>query len=174
MTDALQTVESFVAPVVMISANGLLCLALYNRLASVVNRMRTINKERVDLLARLLGNAPPGTAEAGHLKKRIDMLDELGHQLFGRTRLLRDSLVCLLITVLCMLGCSLALGLASLQATFGLVALALFVVGVLVMLWGTVRAIQELCRSLEPLAFEHEQIERWMHDPNNVEQPLTE
>lgn len=165
MQQALQTVESFVAPVVMISANGLLCLALYNRLAAVASRTRAINKERFDLIARLV-TMPPGTAEGDHLNKRIQILDELGHRLFVRVRLLRDSLVCLLISVLSMLGCSLALGLAPMAELLGVLALALFVAGVGAMFWGIVKAIQELRGALDPLAYEHDQIERWLHDPN--------
>ena len=48
MHEALQTIQSFVAPVVMISANGLLCLAFYNRMAAVIHRTREINRERFE------------------------------------------------------------------------------------------------------------------------------
>ena len=53
MLGTLQTIQSFVAPVVMISANGLLCLAFFNRMAAVVHRVREINRERFELAARL-------------------------------------------------------------------------------------------------------------------------
>ncbi|MCR4411774.1 MAG: DUF2721 domain-containing protein [Thermoguttaceae bacterium] len=170
MLETLRIIQSLVAPVVVISANGLLCLALYNRLAAVVSRMRTINKERFDLLARL-------SAERGHeakpadgksLETRLHVLDELGHQLFERARLIRDSLVCLLVAVLAMLACSLALGLEPLSPTFGLAALALFVVGIVVMMAGIVRAIQDLGATLDPLRFEHDMIEASQPDSNGA------
>ncbi len=170
MLEALRTIQSFVAPVVVISANGLLCLALYNRLAAVVSRMRTINKERFDLSARLSAQIArePNSPEIEHIEARIHTLDELGHQLFGRVRLIRDSLVCLLVTVLAMLACSLALGLEPLASAFGLVALVLFVIGVVVMMAGIARAIQELAVTLHPLRFEHEMIEAGPPEPNGV------
>jgi hypothetical protein len=162
MLEALQTIQSFVAPVVMISANGLLCLAFYNRLAAVVHRVREINKERFDLAARLvaIGRQPPDPTEAAHLEGRVAVLDELGHQLFDRARLIRDALVCLLLAVVAMLACSLALGLGSLSEVLEWVALTCFVVGTVVMMGGVVRAIQELWLALDPLRFEHDMLEQ--------------
>lgn len=162
MFPALETIQSFVAPVVVISANGLLCLAFYNRMASVISRLRTINKERFDLHARLstLTDDDPDSAHPGYLKHRVEILDELGHQLFDRVRVIRDSLIFLLVTVLCMLGCSLALGLAPAFPQMGSVALVLFVSGVVIMILGVARAIQELRMTLSTLLFEHDMLEK--------------
>ncbi len=170
MLETPRTIQSLVAPVVVISANGLLCLALYNRLAAVVNRMRTLNKERFDLLADLSaeGCREPDLPERNRLETRLHVLDELGHQLFERARLIRDSLVCLLVAVLAMLACSLALGLEPLAPAFGLAALALFVVGILVMMAGIVRAIQDLAATLYPLRFEHDMIEASQSESNGT------
>lgn len=160
MSPAIETIQAFVAPVVMISANGLLCLAFYNRLSAVVNRCRTINRERFELISRLAGvepsDAPPETA---HQESRTEVLDELGHQLFERARLLRDALIYLMASVLSMLTCSLALGLASLGPTFAWAALTFFVVGALAMMLGVIKAIRELRITLDPLALEHEWLE---------------
>lgn len=162
MTSTLQIVQAFVIPIVVISANGLLCLALYNRLAAVISRARMINKERFDLAHHLA--AMPETQreslEAQHLRDRDDVLHELGHQLYDRSLLLRDSLICLLVTVLAMIGCSLSLGMTAVWTPFEWLALVLFVVGMMVMILGIVRAIQELVGALSPLAFEHEMMER--------------
>jgi hypothetical protein len=162
MFPALETIQTFVAPVVMISANGLLCLAFYNRLSAILNRSRTINKERFDLVLRLAAMEEESwrSAEAGHVRHRIEILDELGHQLFARARLIRQTLIFLLVSVLCMLGCSLALGLAPLAAGPAVVALSLFVAGAVAMMFGVVTAIVELRVTLEPLLFEHERMEQ--------------
>ena len=162
MTEAVHTIEVFVAPVVMISANGLLCLAFYNRMAAVVNRMRAINKERFDLFTRLASlTAPPhNSSEMSHLKTRLEILDQLGHQLFDRARMIRDSLVCLLIAVLLMLGCSLILGVTPLLPSLDWLAPTLFVGGLAVTMMGVLKAIQELRVSLSPLMFEHEMLEQ--------------
>jgi len=173
MLQALQTIQSFVAPVVVISANGLLCLAFYNRMTAVTNRLRTINKERFDLHARLLALGEPSSfaPETGPLAHRVEMLDELGHQLFDRVRLIRDSLVFLLAAVLAMLGCSLALGLSPLSPVFGSIALVLFVAGVAVMMLGVMKAILELRIALSTLQFEHDMLEKTppLEQPGEVE-----
>ncbi len=98
------------------------------------------------------------------MKKRLEILDELGHQLFGRVRLIRDALVCLLVTVLLMLGCSLDLGVAPFLPSLAWAAPGLFVGGVVVMIVGVFRAIQELACALETLTFEHETLERFQHE----------
>ena len=66
----------------MVSANGLLCLAFYNRLSSLANRSRAMNKERFDLVAQLSALKTKGATglEPEHLELRIATLDELGHQ----------------------------------------------------------------------------------------------
>ena len=161
MYPALETIQTFVVPVVMISANGLLCLAFYNRLTAIVSRIRTINKERFDLLARLaaMRGEPAKSPDGKHLHQRTVILDHLGHQLFQRAWWLRGTLICLLVSVLCMLACSLTLGLSRLAGSFAWVALIFFVAGTMVMMVGIVMAIQELRDALEPLTFEHERME---------------
>jgi len=162
MFPALAIIQSFVAPVVVISANGLLCLAFYNRLAAVISRLRTINKERFDLHTRLstLRDEAPESSQAGYLRHRLPILDELGHQLFARVQVIRDSLILMLVTVVCMLSCSLALGLVAAFPQMGPVALVLFVAGVVIMILGVARAIQELRMTLGTLVFEHDMLEK--------------
>ncbi len=160
MFRVIETIQWFVAPVVMISANGLLCLAFYNRLSSIVNRSRAINKERFELGVRHSAlAATPGCPEALHIVRRIQILDELGHQLYDRARLMRATLISLLVSVVFMLACSLALGLSPLGASLGWAALGLFVAGSLAMMYGVLLAAQELRISLDPLLFEHEGME---------------
>jgi hypothetical protein len=158
---ALQTIQVLVAPVVMISANGLLALALYNRLAAVMNRVRAFHKESFDLAARI--NAAGGGqngAEAALFARRIRTLDELGHRMFVRARLIRNALYCLLLSVLCMIGCSLALGLSALYEPFDWAALALFYLGAVCMMLGIAAALFELHRLLDPLLLEHDMLEK--------------
>lgn len=171
-----ETITSFVVPVVMISANGLLCLAFYNRLAAVIARLRAINKERFDLFTRLAttNEARPESPDVAHILRRLEILDELGHLLFARVRLIRDALICLLATVLLMLGCSLALGMTSLASTLGWlpptvawVAPALFVTGIVVMMAGIWLAICELRNALATLSFEHDMLERSQRENGN-------
>jgi hypothetical protein len=161
MSVTIEIIQTFVAPVVMVSANGLLCLGFYNRLAAVVNRGRMINKERIDLLTHLasLNAAEKQRAHAMYMQRRTEMLDRVGTQLLHRAQWVRRVLYCLLLAVLCMLACSLTLGLVTVTGYFAMIALGFFVTGTLLMMAGGTMAILELHLSLEPLMFETECID---------------
>jgi hypothetical protein len=164
MSTAFQIIQLLVAPVIVISANGLLCLALYNRLAGIVGRSRTLNKERFDLSSQLpaVDQASLQTPEAKHLTRRMSTIDELGHRLFEHARLVRHALICLLATVQCMICSSLFLGLSVRWTSVEWVAVVFFVAGLGVMFLGILFAMRELGDVLDPLQYEHRQIE-WAH-----------
>lgn len=160
MLPGLEIIQTLLAPVVVISANGLFCLAFYNRLSSVVNRSRMLNKERFDLASQLADKTSGSQSEAAdHHQRRLAALDELGHRLYRRAHRIRMAIACLLTSVLFMLGCSLALGLAILSNELIWIALALFIAGLLVMMTGIVMALLELRIALETLLYEHERLE---------------
>lgn len=156
MPSVLQTIQLLVAPVVMISACGLLCLALYNRLAAIVARARAFHKERFDAQARLA--AAPESEEndpaAQHLRRRVELLDNQTDQILARAALVRNSVILLLATVICMLTCSLALGLSLLAGFFAGVALTFFLIGVATAIVAMALAITELRRALDPVLLE--------------------
>ena len=63
MTEWSHIIAAGVGPIIVISACGLLCLALYNRLTAVVTRLRSFQRERLheqESLARLRGEAASG------------------------------------------------------------------------------------------------------------------
>lgn len=162
MLQAQETIQVLVAPVVMMSANGLICLAIYNRLGAVIARGRAFHKEWFDLTARRAA-APPEQGTAEHLARldhRIGMLNELGHSMMHRARLLRNALACLLTAILAMIGCSGALGLAVPFPAAGPVALVLFYLGMAATAVGIAFALAELRWVLKPLLLEHELLEK--------------
>ncbi|MEM6332754.1 MAG: DUF2721 domain-containing protein [Planctomycetota bacterium] len=149
----LSVFELLVAPVVMISAGGLICLALYNRLAMVVSRARQFHKERFDAVGALRGAAGGGD-DAERLRARIEVLDRQSAEVRGRAVLIRNALIALMLMMVCMLLASLALGLTPWLAAMGVVAEGLFVAGVVSMLVSIGLAIGELRRSLDPVNLE--------------------
>ena len=161
MLATIEIMQNLVSPVVMVSANGLLCLVFYNRLAAVVSRGRAINRERFDLLTMqaALSAAERKCQQAVHMRRRMDVLDRVGVDLIERARWVRRVLYCLLLAVLCMLGCSLVLGLVAVDEFFTMIAMGLFVTGTLVMMAGGAAAIWELHLALNPLLFETECID---------------
>ena len=167
MFDALSAVKALVAPVIMISACGLLCLALYNRLAAIVGRARIFHKERFDALhkASTLGEEQLQARE--HLLRRAQILAEQGGQILRRAKMIRNGLICLLTSVVLMIACSLFLGLAISVPNVSTIALGSFVLGSLTMLAGVVCALGELFRALDPVVFEMTQLEKQRQENPN-------
>ncbi len=156
MNTPLQTIQLLVAPVVMISANGLICLALYNRLAAIVSRARAFHKEQFDALTELsaMGLDEQGSLKARQLRTRVEGLGQQVGRILRRGRYLRNALMALQAAVLAMLLCSLALGLTTVVAGIESLPLILFILGVLAMAGGTVLAMRELREALEPVTAE--------------------
>jgi len=164
MPTPLTVFQLFVAPVILISAGGLICLALYNRLALIVGRARHFHKERFDATGALR-SAPPGSIEAGRLKERIALLDQQSREVRGRARLVRTALIALMVMILCMLACSLALGATPWWPPFQHVATGLFVLGVLAMMQSVVASIVELRLALGPVTLEASAVEGEAPEP---------
>lgn len=152
-TDVLESIRVAVGPVVMISAAGLICLALYNRLAVIVARVRAFNKERLDEHARIEKTGDMNTAK--HLEARIELLDAQVSQLLVRARLVRAALGFLLSMILAMLLCSASLALSTLFAAAVNAAVAFFAIGIVLAMCGVVAAMRELARAIDPVAVEN-------------------
>lgn len=161
MEDALKTIQLLVAPVIMISANGLICLALYNRLAAIVSRTRTFHKERFDALAHLstLPLEQQTSPRAHQLRRRSSELEQQSVRILRRARLVRSALMLLMGTVLSMLICSISLGLTILLPTIVWLPLVLFFNGTLMMGIGVVLAMLELAAALEPVEAEGDSVD---------------
>ena len=161
MLPALETIQSSVAPVVMISANGLLCLAFYNRLSALMNRSRAVNKERFDLATRTAMLAKQEPAERGNRPSappggnpRRGGPSPHGPRLVGP----RHTAVLAAVGPL-HVGLFLALGLSSVGAKFAWLAVGLFLAGAVVMILGILMAIVDLRAALDALVFEHQEME---------------
>jgi hypothetical protein len=155
-----------VAPVVMISAGGLLCLALYNRLSGIISRVRTFSKERYETYVRLNEAEQHGTESQslGYLRARGEVLDSQVAYSFRRARLIRGALGCMLSMVMCMLLCSLCLGGALLRPYFAPLALGFFFLGVLAMLASVGLAMVELRYALDPALLEYTETNEIDHE----------
>jgi hypothetical protein len=156
MAGTVEIIHTLVAPVVMISAQGLICLALYNRLAAVVGRLRVFSRENFDAQARLDDLSPERQqgALARRLRARLTMLNGQYSGVLRRGRLLRKALILLQTAVLAMLICTMVLGLSlALPGVEGW-SLAPFFAGVLATAGGIVLSIRELAVALDPVRAE--------------------
>jgi hypothetical protein len=91
MTETVEIIHALAAPVVMISADGLICLALYNRLAAVVGRLRVFSRERFEAQTQLAGLAPKQDGPlAEGLRERLATLNGQHWGVLRRARLLNQ------------------------------------------------------------------------------------
>lgn len=157
MMDWSKILTASVAPIVIISACGLLCLAFYNRLAAIVSRLRTFQRERLheqDGLAQANALAPQDEAQqmaAVRHQRMLDILDLQTKHVLRRAHLIQRTLMCLLATIGCLIMVSLASGLSLVWPEAMYIASAAFVVGMVLMLAGIVYAMLELSVALDPI-----------------------
>lgn len=139
----------------MISACGLLCLALYNRMSSIVTRLRQFHHERLAIYTDFPDRAE---AERDALNLRFKGLEHQAHHMLDRGRMMRNSLICMVSCVLSMAVCSLLIGLSLMVEDLYAFAVAMFVLGLLLMSAGAVLALLELRVSLQQVEYEHDHI----------------
>ena len=156
----LRVVAASVVPVVVISACGLLCLAFYNRLATVVSRLRAFHRERLQEQAKLdrhgaAATSDPAAAEAaGRAARLLAVLEQQTEHVTRRARLIRSTLMCLLATIGCLTVCSMLTGLSVLSETLVVFAVGLFLAGMVLLLVAVALAVAELRRALDPVELE--------------------
>jgi hypothetical protein len=151
--DWLKIISVSVVPIVIISACGLLCLAFYNRLAAIVSRLRAFQRERLHEQERIHSEAHDQTIS----EKRRALLHVLEEQTVGVTRrakLIRLTLLFLLLAISLLIGCCVILGLSVLLPSVVVVAVPIFMLGLLSMLVAMICAMLELRGALQPAELE--------------------
>ncbi|MGC9260549.1 MAG: DUF2721 domain-containing protein [Phycisphaerae bacterium] len=163
-----QLITLILAPVVLISACGLLCLTFYNRQAILTARIRSFNAERFELMAKM-SQPPTKPSIAGAitpaLLARLKGLEIQTQAILHRARLIRRTLVCLVSCIIGMLSCSLTLGLGLIIPHLNFVALSFFVLGMIAMLVAMINALMELSLSLKPVSLEQDFLRANWHAP---------
>jgi hypothetical protein len=151
--DASHLLSVSVTPVALISACGLITLALYNRLGAILARIRAFHQQKIDLLKNLHG------LEDDEAQMLLDMLDSQIAKVTVKAKAIQKGLYCLLASVLSFLLCSLFAAAAVLHERSGAVAIVMHVLGLSLFLVGVVWAIRELTLSLTPLEEESSYLE---------------
>ena len=151
-----------VAPVVIISACGLLCLSFYNRLAAIVTRLRSLQRERLSEYKELF-------RWEDEKKERIlqQSSEHFLHYLEGQTvdllkraGYLRNCIFCLIVSIFLFVLSSLFIGLSVIFPVLDFIVIVFFVFGLLLLLYGLCFALVEIHRSLNPIQVESGFIQR--------------
>ena len=151
-----------VVPVVVVSACALLCLALYNRLAVVVGRLRGFERERIEAattLARLRVHESPLAADVLRQEKVLANLAQQAAAVTRRGHLVQWAIGLLMSAICSLMLTSLCSGLGTLFHSLTYVAAGMFIVGVLLMLAGVIEALRELQMALDPILLEMQAID---------------
>lgn len=157
MEDWTKIISAGVGPIIVISACGLLCLAFYNRLAAVVTRLRTFDRERLheqELLSRQLAQPNPDDIALVRHREVLGMLETQHRHVIRRAHMIRRTLGCLLLTIICLALCSLTLGLSMAIPPLAKLAAVLFVAGLLMLIVGVIFAMVEMKYALDPIELE--------------------
>ena len=152
-----QVIQQLVAPAVMISACGLLCLAQYARFAAIVARLHQFHHERFEVYVKMTKSQGP---EKQLLEARSEGINEQADHILERAQKTRHVLICLTGCILFMIVSSLAIGLSLMIETFQSLVVGFFILGVLSMAVAMIVALAELRSSLKEVQYEHERIKR--------------
>lgn len=151
-----ESLQPLLAPVVLISACGLVIMALNARTMSAKARIRQLHIERLAISEK--------AHEAGSATKtqrlRYEGVGSQSDNILYRLGLMRAALMCMVGCVGAMLASSVFIGLDGLIEgnTFGVLAILAFVAGILSMLGGVIIFLMELRISLREIRYEHERI----------------
>jgi hypothetical protein len=150
--DTNHSLLSSASPVTLISACGLIMLALYNRLGAIHARIRTFHQQKIELLSR------PTEDDNEPTQMLLDRIDFQIIKVTVKATAIQKGLFCQLGAVLVFLLCStlvtvLAFSQQSALVAIGLQAIGLLLFAVCCLLFavGICWAIQELSLSLTPL-----------------------
>jgi Protein of unknown function (DUF2721) len=143
--DTSHVLSASVTPVVLISACGLVTLALYNRLGTILARIRAFHSQKIELLKQ---REEPGCTEYSML---LEMLDTQIDEVTVKARMIQKGLTCLLAAIAAFLVCSLLAGAAVIDDGVGLAAIVMGALGNILFLIGLGWAMRELMLSISPL-----------------------
>ena len=153
----LEIIQPILAPAVMFSAGGLLCLAQFARFNAVIGQVRAFDRERLATL-REMAKAAPEQREL--LDQRATGLEAQSDGVLAHAVVVRNALRFLVGGILLMVLCSLSVGASLIFAPFSTGAVGLFVLGLISTFIGLCLVFAELGVSLKPLEFEHENLKR--------------
>jgi hypothetical protein len=149
--NAVQIIQLMVAPVVMISACGLLLLSINNRYSAVVNRIRGLNEEKRRLMIKV-GERPLSTDD----NVRLESIAHQINLLVERGRLVKNSVLYYSGAIALFTLTSLVLGFSSFLAIGKLnyIILVTFLLGMIALLGGVLYALLEAHKGYEIILYE--------------------
>lgn len=153
---SVQAIEAMVAPVVLITAGGILSNGVMSISASVNDRMRTMNHERLALLTDPDGGLKAVEALPAAHRARMGQIDAQMPMLARRHHLMQTSLLTIYLAVATLVVAVVTLGVAVPAGSdqVGLAALALILLGTTGLLASLVMAAMSTLASDNAIDYE--------------------
>jgi hypothetical protein len=155
-----QTIQLIIAPVVMVSACGVILNGLLSRYASVNDRLRTMAHERWDLI-RTMRTSGDGSSEPDpNIVERLQEIDIQIPQLLRRHHQLRNAVLLLYVALLCFIVCMFLIAAGTLLDVQPLATatLTIFLFGAGFLLVGVSWTVLEVYHSHVALTYEAERV----------------
>lgn len=161
-----EIISSSVVPVVIISACGLLCLTFYNRLAFIVTRLRSLQRERLAQYKEIFTALPEQKGEVHENKAHyfLEYLEKQTTEVLKRARFLRSCIFWLIISIFLLVITSLMIGISFWYPIFDIAVLLFFISGLGSLLWALSFALREILIALQPIAVESEFVQQLIED----------
>jgi hypothetical protein len=162
-----RTIQLILAPVVMISACGLVLTGLLARYAAVNDRLRALARERLELWPGMAASDDALEPAAGLAAERRALIDGQTPGLLRHHRLLHDAVLAVYTAVLVFVACMFVIALAALTERDWLAsaALVLFLGGTAILLAGVLLTAVEVRTSHEAVQFEVRRVMRLAPTP---------
>jgi len=158
-------ISTAAVPVVMISACSLLSVAFYNRMAAIVSRLRSLQRECIEHQEKLYAQRDSRYPDQMLGRRTVQLIAMQRLQTRGvlrRARFLQLALGCVLAAIGIFVICCLSLELYAFEGaneTLGIVSATLFLVACLVVFTGVCFALAEMRCALEPITQESALVE---------------
>lgn len=149
--ETVRAIQTILAPAVMISACGLLLLGMQNRYGRINDRMRALARERLELLPKR--GDPIADVRLAAIERQMP-------DLLMRVRIQHDAVYYLFAAVIAFVvdAFVIAASLFVAAGPFNVAALAVFLVGMGLVLWAMVLSAQEIAISTRAVTLEVEEI----------------
>lgn len=152
-----RTIQLILAPVVMVTASGIIVGALLPRYDAISNRLRAMARERFDLLRGFGPDFPTAMREADLItRERLHQIDYQVPNLLRRHKLMRNAVQTIYVAILIFIASMFVIALASLHdsSLTATIALGFFLAGTGLFLTGLAISAREMFVSHDVVQFE--------------------
>lgn len=153
---AVTAIQAMVAPVVLITTAAILSSALLTMYGSVNDRMRAMDRERLDILTGAAGTLLSASEVPPAGQERLTQIDTQLPMLLRRHRLLHNAVLVIYTGVAVLVLSVIAIGVAvtGRSGAAGTAALALVLAGTVMLLGGLLFAARSIMISMDAIDYE--------------------